>query len=98
MADWSVRKRGEFYEVIKPDGTVRCRLLDGAFAYQVANELRSDWLGTPHPVRCVETGVVYEDCTQASRKTGCSREGIKKCCRGVLATSGGYTWEYVYAK
>lgn len=46
------------------------------------------------PVRCVETGVVYQSMEQAAIETGASRLCIGKCCRNLLKTSGKLHWEY----
>ena len=46
-------------------------------------------------VRCIETGVIYENISDAARQTGICRESIGKCCNGKMKTAGGYHWEYV---
>lgn len=48
------------------------------------------------PVRCVETKIIYESATEASKKTGLNRASINQCCNGVrYKTVGGYHWEFV---
>ena len=46
-------------------------------------------------VRCIETGVIYENISDAARQTGIYRESIGKCCNGKRKTAGGYHWEYI---
>ena len=48
------------------------------------------------PVRCIETGIVYESASEAARnipKT--SQSKICMVCRGQRNTCGGFHWEYV---
>ena len=45
-------------------------------------------------VRCVETGVVYDSCTNASKETGINKTCINDVCRGKQKTAGGFHWEY----
>lgn len=47
------------------------------------------------PVRCVETGIVYESAKIAGEQLGCDNSRIGKCCRNPKLTCGGYHWEYV---
>ena len=47
------------------------------------------------PVRCVETGVVYESTAQATRELGIHNYAIRRVCYGERKTAGGYHWEYV---
>lgn len=54
--------------------------------------------GKKRMVRCIETGVVYESGSEASRQTGIGQGNINTCCRGERKTSGGYSWEYVDEK
>lgn len=51
--------------------------------------------GNIRPVKCVETGIVYESVTEAQRQTGIAKNGISACCRGKRKTSGGFHWEFV---
>lgn len=49
-------------------------------------------------VKCVETGMVYFSCGEASRQIRgdtSAAETIRLCARGKLRTSCGYTWEVV---
>lgn len=46
-------------------------------------------------VKCIETGVIYDSITQASRLTNITRIGIGAVCRKKLKTSGGLHWEYL---
>ena len=47
------------------------------------------------PVRCVETGVVYESQTIAAAAVGLANStGICGCLNGYQRTAGGYHWEY----
>lgn len=46
-----------------------------------------------HPVRCVETGVVYESAKDAALRLGIDHSSITKCCRGARNICGGYHWE-----
>lgn len=47
------------------------------------------------PVRCIETGVVYNSAQQAKRDTGISNSSISQACRGIFETAGGLHWEFV---
>lgn len=48
------------------------------------------------PVLCVETNTVYDSIYQAALETGCSKQKISKCCRGIkYKTTGGYHWQFV---
>ena len=49
------------------------------------------------PVRCVETGKVYDCINDAARDTGIYKQGISNCCRKVkhYNTAGGLHWEFV---
>lgn len=44
-------------------------------------------------VVCLDTGLVFRNIAEASKKTGATN--ISKCCRGLIEKSGGYRWEYV---
>ena len=46
------------------------------------------------PVRCVETGVVYESATYAERTLNLPRSGINNAIRGRAHSCGGYHWVY----
>ena len=47
------------------------------------------------PIRCRETGKVYESLTAACKDTGATIGKINYCALGLADTTGGYTWEYV---
>nr|DAO77034.1 MAG TPA: intron associated endonuclease [Bacteriophage sp.] len=47
------------------------------------------------PVRCVETGEVFESLTDAGKFANVTPARICNCCRGLRGTTGGYRWEYV---
>ena len=46
-------------------------------------------------VRCVETQVIYDSTSHASRETGLSQSNICQCCLGKRKTTGGLHFEYV---
>lgn len=47
------------------------------------------------PVRCIETGYIYESQLEAAEAVGLSSSsGISQCCTGKYKTSGGYHWEF----
>lgn len=47
------------------------------------------------PVRCIETGTVYQSAYYAQRVTGVNQSGISECCNGKAKTAGGFHWEFV---
>ncbi len=47
------------------------------------------------PVRCVETGVVYESLTKAAEVFGVSYSAIANAVNGLYETSCGFHWEFV---
>ena len=47
------------------------------------------------PVRCVETGEIYNDCADAERQTGIGRYNINNTLNGKQKTAGGYHWERI---
>ena len=49
------------------------------------------------PVRCVETGIIYESTAEATRALGIHNYAIRRVCYGERKTAGGYRWEYVSA-
>lgn len=51
--------------------------------------------GIRKPVRCVETGVVYESITSAAAAIGSHREGIGRAVRGITKTHRKLHWEFV---
>lgn len=58
---------------------------------QIKNALK---IGKTKPVRCIETGAVYESSKQAERDTGIYHSHISRCCKGKAASAGGKRWEY----
>ena len=60
------------------------------------NETTRDKLSKMHnkAVINIDTGIIYESITIASKETGVSLSGISACCKGKLKKSGGYKWEY----
>lgn len=60
------------------------------------SENHADFRGGKHgsaiKVMCVETGVVYEAISVASRETGICDDSISKVIRGVMQRAGGYHW------
>lgn len=47
------------------------------------------------PVVCVETGIIYESASEASRQVkGTTQSKITMCCKGQRATCGGFHWRY----
>ena len=54
-------------------------------------------LRVPHnarPVRCLETGVVYDSCNAAERALGISNTLINRCCRGVRKSTHKMHFEF----
>lgn len=49
----------------------------------------------PKKVICVETGIVYNSVTKASKATNISDSSIRGCCYGRRKTAGGYHWKFV---
>lgn len=47
------------------------------------------------PVRCLETGKVYESCVAAAAAINRSAAAISACLKGRNKTAGGFRWEYV---
>lgn len=48
-----------------------------------------------HPVRCIETGVVYPSAAEAARQNPPARQGnITLCCQKKNGSACGYHWEY----
>lgn len=47
------------------------------------------------PVRCIETGAIYESAKAAAIQLGLDHSSITKCCRGSRAVCGGFHWEVV---
>ena len=49
------------------------------------------------PVRCIETGIIYESLMSASDATGVNIGNLSSVCNNRVGykTTGGYHWEYV---
>jgi len=47
------------------------------------------------PVRCIETGKVYESTKAASMDYVATHTGISRACMGKQKTAGGVHWEYM---
>ena len=46
-------------------------------------------------VRCVETGIIYNSISDASKENNIKGRGhVSACCKGTRKTAGGYHWEY----
>ena len=60
---------------------------------ETKNKLRQVQKKTP--VRCVDTGVVYEGIHIAAEAAKCSATHLCAACRGRKKTAGGLRWEYV---
>lgn len=52
-------------------------------------------VGIKKPVRCVETGEIYESIKAAAAAIDRVADGISKVLAGKHKTCGGYHWEYV---
>jgi group I intron endonuclease len=50
---------------------------------------------TRKAVLCVETGIVYESISQASRMTQINLGHIASTCKGIRKSAGGFHWKYV---
>lgn len=46
-------------------------------------------------VRCISTGQIFDNISDASKETGVSRRAISYACNGEHKTSGGYVWEFL---
>jgi hypothetical protein len=49
-------------------------------------------------IRCVETGEIYKNCSEAARAVGVHSYTLNCCVNGKQKTSGGYHWERVIEK
>lgn len=47
------------------------------------------------PVRCIETGIVYDSVIDAANAMGVNKMGIYAVCNGYQKSSHGYHWEHV---
>lgn len=62
---------------------------------ELSKKEREKYSKIKKPVRCIETGIVYESVTDAANATGIFGTSISKVCKGKGETTGGYHWEYV---
>ena len=53
---------------------------------------------TCKPVKCIETGMIYNSTVQAGKSTGINRVYITNCCNNKRLSAGSYHWEYVKKK
>lgn len=53
--------------------------------------------GPPKHIRCIETGVIYENLTKAHEATGIGKSCISAVCspNSPQKSAGGYTWEHI---
>ena len=50
---------------------------------------------TRKPVMCIETEVVYESISMASKLTGINLGHIASTCKGLRKSAGGFHWKYI---
>ena len=46
-------------------------------------------------VKCIELNTIFDSLGQAEKETGCKRQNISKCCKGLLKHTGGLHFEFV---
>lgn len=46
-------------------------------------------------VKCIETQTIYHNAEEVERKTGIGSREVRKVCRGLAHTAGGFTWEFL---
>ena len=107
------KKHKEFYEAILTYGwdNISHEILETVKTSQEAKNRESYYIflynsGNPNygynihkkSVRCVETGVIYNNVPEASELLGLSQSHIHECAKGKRKTCGGYRWEYVSDK
>lgn len=51
--------------------------------------------GKPKKVLCIETNVIYNNCSEAANSINVNRASISRVCRGERKTAGGLHWKYV---
>lgn len=58
--------------------------------------LKKCFCGEKAVLQMLNNRIVSEFCSaaEAERKTGISKDGIRRCCLGKYLTSGGYKWKY----
>lgn len=47
------------------------------------------------PVKCLETGRIYESASAAAKDMGINRSSISFCCEGKTNIGGGYHWQFI---
>ena len=60
--------------------------------YGTANKRRGETLGKK--VICLETGKDYKSLKKASQETGCSLNGISRCCNGLQESCNNCHWRF----
>lgn len=64
-----------------------------------SNYNKIDWKKSKNPkkkkIRCLETGNLYISIGDASRELNLLRQSISKVLRGIIKTTGGYSFVYV---
>lgn len=63
--------------------------------YKYNNSYGTRTKRTCKPVKCIETGIVYDSTVQAGKLTGINRVYITNCCNNKKLSAGGYHWKYV---
>ena len=63
--------------------------------YAYNNSYGSRTKRTCRPVKCIETGIIYDSTVQAGKSTGINRVYITNCCNNKRLSAGGYHWEYI---
>ena len=84
------RQRALDYYAAHPEAKERVSRQMLAYLQTPEGRKFAESAGTPKPVRCVETGVVYPSQKAAERATGFT--GIHKACSGKQVLLGGYHW------
>ena len=63
---------------------------------QHRSRILNKWVGHPKkPIRCIDTGMIYESSHHASRVLGISQGNIFGVCQGKTKTAGGLRFEFV---
>lgn len=84
-----------------PNGFETVDHIDGNKEHNYINNLQ--WMtrgdnvrkGANKPIRCVETGEVFDSATIAAKEKGLHIQNISAVCLGKRKTCGGYHWEVV---
>lgn len=87
--------------VPNPDNLETVDHIDGNKEHNYINNLR--WLsradntikGNNKPIKCVETGKVFDSITIAAQEMNLNYERISHVCCGIQKTTGGYHFEYI---